>query len=132
MTNHQIAKNKMYKKVLAFLAIPANAAIWAAFTRLVTEIANFVSLNGTFDNATQTQGQDTKGVTEDKEDDFHKMVALSVSMAFKAYVWAVDNSNNTLAEIFNVQLSDFDHIAESVAFNKVKDIRKGINDNIAA
>lgn len=130
MTNQQIAKNNMYKKLLAFFAIPANAAIWAAFARLVTEVANFVSLNGDLDKATQDQGKDTKGITTGKADAFNAMVKLTVEMSYKAYVWAVDNDNDELAEVFNVQLSDFDIVAGQIALDKVKNIRDGINANI--
>src|SRR5258706_12629808 len=107
MTNHQIAKNNMFKKMLAFFATPANAAIWAAFARLVTEIANFVALNGTLDGATQTQAQNTKGITQGKLDAFNDMVKMAVDMAFKTFVWAVDNNNDELTQVFNCQLSDF-------------------------
>ena len=131
MTNNQIAKNNMYKKLLAFFAIPANAAVWAAFARLVTEIANFVSLNGELDQATQTQAQDTKGIAQGKTDAYNAMVKMAVEMAFKAYVWAVDNNNDELTEVFNVQISDFDKIAQQTGFDKVKNIRDGIDGHIA-
>ncbi len=132
MTNRQIAKNNMYKKLLTFFAFPANAAVWAAFARLVTEIANFVSLNNDLDDATQTQAQVTTGITQGKADAFNAMVKMIVEMAFKAYVWAVDNDNDDLIEVFNVQLTDFDGIPESTALDKIKNIRDGINANIAS
>ena len=131
MNNRQIAKNNMYKKLLTFFAVPANIAIWTAFTRLVTEIANFVSLNSDLDDATQTQAQVTTGITVGKSDAFNAMIKMTVEMAFKAYVWAVDNNNDELIEVFNVLLNDFDGIAESEALDKVKNIRDGINTNIA-
>lgn len=131
MTNHQIAKNNMYKKLLAFFAIADNAAIWAAFARLVTEVANFVSLNDDLDEATQIQGKDNKGIAQGKTDAFNAMVEMAVAMAYKAYVWAVDNNNDELIEVFNVQISDFDKAAQQTGFDKVKNIRDGINDNIA-
>lgn len=131
MNNQQIAKNNMYKKLLTFFATPANAAIWAGFPRLVTEIANFVSLNNDLDDATQTQAQVTTGITQGKADAFNAMVKMIVEMAFKAYVWAVDNDNDDLIEVFNVQLSDFDRIPESSALDKIKNIRDAINTNIA-
>lgn len=121
----------MYKKLLTFFAISTNAAVWAAFTRLVTEIANFVSLNADLDQATQTQGYNTKGITAGKSDAFTDMVKMTVDMAYKAYVWAVDNNNDELTEVFNVKLSDFDNTAASTSFDKVKNIRNAINTNIA-
>lgn len=132
MTNHQIAKNNMYNKVLAFFAVPANAAIWAAFARLVTEIANFVSLKGALDLFIQQQGLDTKGVTQGKTGDFNGMVEQVVNMAYKAFVWAVDANNADLIQLFDVQVSDFDRQAEEVAFAKVENIRNAINTNIGS
>jgi hypothetical protein len=130
MTNHQIAKNNAYNKLLAFFAITTNAAIWAAFTRLVTEISNFVSLKNALDLFIQQQGLDIKGMTTGKAADFNAMIELTVSMANKAFVWAVDNSNANLMELFDVQVSDFDREAGEVAYAKVQNIRNAINTNI--
>lgn len=63
MNHHQIEKNGMYKKMLIFFADPINSAVWATFARLVTEIANFVSLNNSLTNYLQQQHADIKGVT---------------------------------------------------------------------
>ena len=67
MNHHQIEKNGMYKKMLIFFANPLNIAVWTTFTRLVTEIANFVSLNTTFNNYMQQHHADIKGVTTNKK-----------------------------------------------------------------
>ncbi len=132
MNHHQIEKNGMYKKMLIFFANSTNSAVWATFTRLVTEIANFVSLNTTFNNYMQQHHADIKGVTTTKNDAFMAMVLLIVSKAQKAYVWAIDTANDNLAEIFDIQKSDFTGIAEASAFAKIKNVRDALNTNIAS
>jgi hypothetical protein len=132
MNHHQIEKNGMYKKMLIFFANPANSAVWATFTRLVTEIANFVSLNTTLNNYMQQHHADIKGVTQTKNDAFMAMVLLIVNKAQKAYVWAIDTANDNLAEIFDIQKSDFQHVSEASAFAKIKNVRDALSANIAS
>jgi hypothetical protein len=132
MNHHQIEKNGMYKKMLIFFANPLNSAVWATFARLVTEIANFVSLNTTFNNYMQQHHADIKGVTTTKNDAFMAMVLLIVSKAQKAYVWAIDTANDNLAEIFDIQKSDFTGIAEANAYAKIKNVRDALSANIAS
>jgi hypothetical protein len=132
MKSHQIAKNNMYNAMLVFFAKPANAAIWAAFARLVAEIANFVGLKSALDTYIAQQGLDTKGITTGKNADFNAMVEMTVDMASRAFVWAVDTANANLIQLFDIQLDDFDHIAQEVAYGKVQNIRNAINTNIGS
>ncbi|MDP2339227.1 MAG: hypothetical protein Q8N05_22770 [Bacteroidota bacterium] len=132
MDHHQIEKNGMYKKMLIFFADPINAAVWATFARLVTEIANFVSLNNSLTNYLQQQHADIKGVTQTKNDAFMAMVNIVVNKAAKAYVWAVDTANANLMQIFDVQKSDFLSISETKAYNQIKNIRDALSANIAS
>lgn len=132
MDHHQIEKNGMYQKMLIFFANPINAAVWASFARLVNEIVHFVSLNNSLTNYLQQQNADIKGITQTKNDAFMAMVNIIVNKAAKAYVWAVDASNATLMQIFDVQKSDFDHISETKAYNQIKNIRDALSDNIAS
>jgi len=132
MNHRQIEKNGMYKKMLIFFANPINSAVWATFARLVTEIANFVSLNNSLSNYLQQHQADIKGVTQTKNDAFMSMVNSIVNKAAKAYVWAVDSSNANLMQVFDVQKSDFLHISETKAYNQIKNIRDALNDNIAS
>jgi len=118
--------------MLIFFANPINSAVWATFARLVTEIANFVSLNNSLSNYLQQHQADIKGVTQTKNDAFMSMVNSIVNKAAKAYVWAVDSSNANLMQIFDVQKSDFLSISETKAYNQIKNIRDALIDNIAS
>jgi len=132
MNNRQTAKKNMYNRVLTFLGVPANAAVWAAFTRLVTEITNFEDLVGEIEEFLQKQQQQSKGVTTDKNKKYVDMVAITLKFARKARVWAEDNGNNTLEAIFDIQESDFGRLAEDVGESRIADVRKALNDNIAS
>ncbi len=132
MRHRIIEKNGMYKKMLIFFANPLNIAIWTAFTRLVTEIANFVSLNTALNNYIQQHQADIKGVTQTKNDAFMTMVLLIVAKAQKAYVWALDTANDNLAEIFDIQKSNFTDLPEATAYAKIKNVRDALNANITS
>jgi len=122
----------MYKKMLIFFANAGNSAIWAGFKRLVDEIANFVSLNGALNNSMQQHQTDTRGITKAKNEAFINMVNVVLNKAQRAYVWALDTANENLQHIFDVQKSDFISSREVAAFNKIKNIRDALSNNIAA
>jgi len=132
MDHRQSEKNGMYKKMLLFFANPVNAAVWATFARLVTEITNFVALNNSLSTYLQQHQADIKGVTQTKNDAFTAMVNIIVNKAAKAYVWAVDTANANLVQIFDVQKSDFLSISETKAYTQIKNIRDALSANIAS
>ena len=132
MDHRQSEKNGMYKKMLLFFANPINAAVWATFARLVTEITNFVTLNNSLSTYLQQHQADIKGVTQTKNDAFTAMVNIIVNKAAKAYVWAVDTANANLVQIFDVQKSDFLSISETKAYTQIKNIRDALSANIAS
>jgi len=117
--------------MLIFFADPMNVAVWTSFTRLTAEITNFVNMNNTLANYIQQHYTDITGITTAKNDAFASMVATVVNKAQKAYVWAIDNSNNNLAAIFDVKKSNFMKGSEITAFSKIKNIRDSIAANIA-
>jgi len=130
MKHRQIEKTNMYRKMIVFFTNPLNAAIWATFGRLVDEIANFISLNTQLSNYMQQHQADVTGFTTTKNNAFTAMVTLVVKKAKKAYVWAVDEGNDALAQVFDVQVSDFVNGPETVAFTKIKNIRDALSANI--
>ncbi len=132
MDHRQSEKNGMYKRMLLFFANPINSAVWTSFTRLVTEINNFVALNNSLSTYLQQHQADIKGVTQAKNDAFMSMVNIVVNKSAKAYVWAVDTANANLAQIFDVQKSDFIHAPETRAYNQIKNIRDALSANIAS
>jgi hypothetical protein len=132
MTHRHLSKIGMYKKLLIFFSATTNSSVWTLFARLVTEIANFVSLNSKLASAVQQHEVETNGVTKVKNEAFQNMVQLLVTKAQKAWVWALDNNKTNLIEIFDVHSSDFNYISEEKALAKVKNVRDALNSNIAA
>ncbi len=132
MNHNQIEKTNMYKKMLVFFASVVNSAIWAGFKRLADEITNFVELNAVLTNYMQQQQFDIKGITKAKNEAFLDMVNLLINKVQRAYVWALDAGNEHLQHIFDVPKSDFTSGPEVAAFNKIKNIRDAINNNIAS
>ena len=132
MNHRQIEKNGMYKKMLIFFTNPVNSAVWATFTRLVNEIANFATLNTTLSNYMQQHHADIKGITKAKNDAFTTMVNIVVNKSQRAYVWALDTANNNLAHVFDINKTDFTDMPETTAFIKIKNVRDALTANIAS
>ncbi len=131
MTLRQITKQNTYNKLLVFFAASANSAIWATFTRLVTEIANFKTINENIVKAQDQQGTVTIGITDTKELMRIAMSKVILQKAPKAHVWALDN-NTALAPVFNVIEDDFLKGAESRSLSKADDLYAALKDNIAS
>ena len=105
MDKEQNQKNNMYKKVLAFFV--DNAAKFAGFKRLVTEIKKFGDLNGVLDDFIKKQLLGSVGLTGEKANVFISTVALTVRTARKALVYAKDQKDEVLKALFDVRESDF-------------------------
>src|SRR4051812_42080277 len=123
MNNQQISKKNMFNKLLVFFAASANVSVWAAFSRLVEEIAKFVTNNDDLDDYIQVQNLETKGITTEKDAKFIALALLVVKAARKARVWAHDSGHTDLEAQFDVRMDDFTHLAESVGFDKLKNVR---------
>src|SRR5437762_1107489 len=107
MTLRQLAKNRMFKNVLEFLA--ASMAAFTGFTRLLNEITKLNALNVTLEKHIQEQAQETSGVTGGKNTTMDDLIALTVKASRKAFVYAKDEEDEELMAIFDVQKTTFDH-----------------------
>ncbi len=131
MTLKQIAKQNTYNKLLVFFAAATNSAIWATFTRLVTEIANFKTINENIVKAEDQQGVVTTGVTDYKETLRIAMSKVILQKAPKAHVWALDN-DIALAPVFDVTEEDFLKGAELDSLKTADDLYTPLNANIGS
>ena len=129
MNSKQTNKKNMYNKLLVFFAADKNKSVWAAFERLVKEIAKFFDLNKQIDNAATTQSGITTGITTQKTEMRTKMSASLVRNARKARVWAHDNNDAQLEAIFDVQKKDFLEGKEEVVLAHAKVVQKALEDN---
>ncbi len=130
MTQRQNAKNKMYKKVLSFLK--ANVTVFGGFARLVTEINNFIALNGSLDGFIQQQGQVTSGIAAGKKTVFGELVTDIVTAARKALVFAKDQGNEAMQAALDVRERDFDQLAGVRALARMEQIFGILEGNAAA
>ena len=132
MNHTQIEKNNMYGKVNTFFDDTTHSIVWKLFQRLADEVTTFKTDNATLASYIQQHKADTSGVTQTKNTAFSVMVNTVVRASQKAYVWALDNSNQKLAAIFDVQTSTFAKGSETTAFAKAKTIRDTLTQNIGS
>jgi len=130
MNHTQIAKNNMYGKVNTYFDDTTHSIVWKQFERLVDEVTKFKTNNATLASYIQQHKVDTSGVTQTKNTALNAMVSIVVRASQKAYVWALDNSNQRLAAIFDVQTSTFSKANETTVFAKAKTIRDTLTQNI--
>jgi len=127
MNNFQSSKKNSYNKCKQFFAIPENAAVWSGFPRIVDAVTQFGTRNTELDDIIHAQQKVITGVTTDKDLKFVALVKVMVKFARKARVWAEDNNNHTLEEIFDIRKSDFIGIAEDLASEQLEGIRNQLN-----
>jgi hypothetical protein len=125
MTLSQIAKNRMYKNVLGFLN--TNASAWAGFTRLVTQIAQFTGLNTTLDGFIEQQAQTSKGYTGNKNSILAALIAGTVATARKALVYAVDQNNDVLVQLFSIEKTGLSILSQNVALAHIQNIYDAVS-----
>ena len=132
MNHTQVEKNNMYGKVNTFFDDTKYSSVWKPFQRLVDEVTKFKTDNATLASYIQQHKADTSGVTQTKNTALNAMASIVVRASQKAYVWALDNSNQKLAVIFDVQLPTLLKGSETIVFAKAKTIRDMITQNIAS
>jgi len=131
MNHTQIEKNNMYGKVNTFFDDTKYSSVWKPFQRLADEVIKFKTDNTTLAAYIQQHKANTSGVTQTKNTALNAMASIVVRASQKAYVWALDNSNQKLAAIFDVQLPTFLKGSETTIFAKAKTIRDTLTQNIA-
>jgi len=132
MKHPQLEKNSMYKKMIIFFTSPIYSIVWANFPRLVKEIAKFLTLNQTLSDYMQQHQTENGGITTVKHNAFMNMINEIVCKSQLALVWAEDEGNEQLIEIFDVQKTDFIGAPEAKALTKAKNIRDNIVNNIGS
>jgi len=132
MEKDQIAKNNMYVKVDDFCNAAANSTILSSYARLATEIGTFAGKKSQLEGLIQQQQLDIKGITQGKNALWVTLCNLAINAAHKGYIWALDNNNSNLKEIFDVHKSDFFNVSQNVAYVRAKNIRDSITPAINA
>ena len=130
MTKGQTAKVNMYIAVLLFFAKYEETL--AAFLQLVSEITDFTGSYNDLQLEIGKQKLKISGVVGTKETALETAIKLLVRSARKARVWAVKSGNETLAAEFDVQISTFNDMTQSVVLNSLTTINAALHNNIAS
>ena len=131
MTKTQTAKFSSYNKIVAFLL-----AYTASFTGLIRLLKSVTDFKAAFTALklllpTSTTNKSVP-ITVKKNKDFANMIDLIVSLASRAYLFAVDTSSETLLSTFQVEVSNFKVLPEASQILLAQNILLALNDNSAA
>jgi len=131
MTKSQTAKFSSYNRLVTFLS--AYAATFAGLTRLLkcgTDfIAAFTALKLLLPTSTTIA---SSPVTTDKNLDFTNLINLIVSLANRAYLFAVDTASASLQKTFKVEKSSFHSLSEIEKITLAQNALIALNANSAA
>jgi len=100
--------------------------------QLVTEVTGFTGTYADLQEEISQQKLKISGVKTSKNVFLETAIKLHVQSARKARVWAVKTGNATLAAQFDVQISTFTEMTQSVVLNSLPNINAAINTNIAS
>ncbi len=131
MTKTQAAKFSSYNRIVNFLF--AYSALFTGLVRLLkcaTDFkAAFTALKVLLPSSTATK---SSPATIIKNRDFGKMIDSILSLANRAYLFAVDTTNETLLATFQVEKNDFYLLVEAEKILLAQNILAALNTNSTA
>ena len=131
MTKSQTAKFSSYNRIVTFLS--AYAATFAGLTRLLkcgTDfITAFTALKLLLPTSTTIA---SSPVTTDKNLDFTNLIDLIVSLANRAYLFAVDTASASLQKTFKIEKSSFHSLSEIEKITLAQNVLIALNANSVA
>ncbi len=131
MTKTQTSKFSSYNRIINFLF--AYASSFTGLVRLLKCIvdfkAAFVALKLILPSSTAIKSSPT---TITKNKDFTNMIDLIVSLANRAYLFAVDTSSETLLSTFQVEVSYFKALSEIEQTLLAHNVLAALNTNSVA
>jgi len=131
MTKSQTAKFSSYNRIVTFLT--AYATIFAGLTRLLqcgTDfIAAFTALKHILPTSTSTK---SSPVTTTKNTDFLNLIDLMVSLANRAYLFAVDTASEALQTTFKIESRAFKTLPEAEQILLAQNVLIALNAHSAA
>ena len=131
MTQSQTAKFSSYNRIVTFLT--AYATIFAGLTRLLqcgTDfIAAFTALKHILPTSTTTK---SSPVTTTKNTDFLNLIDLMVSLANRAYLFAVDTASEALQTTFKIEAKAFKTLPEAEQILLAQNVLIALNANSVA
>lgn len=130
MTKRQTAKVNMLIAMILFFE--KYSITFATFVQLVTEITGFTGSYDQLQLEIAQQALKISGVTTTKETNLEKAIKLTVKSARKARAWAKNTGNAKLEALFDVQISSFAEMTQSVVINSLTTIKTTLNSNISS
>ena len=130
MTKRQTAKLNMLIAMILFFE--KYSITFATFVQLVTEITGFTGSYDQLQLEIAQQALKISGVTTTKETNLEKAIKLTVKSARKARAWAKNTGNAKLEALFDVQISSFAEMTQSVVINSLTTIKTTLNSNISS
>lgn len=128
MTKLQTAKVNMFIAMILFF--DKYSSSFTTFLQLVNEITDFTGTYNDLQLEIGKQSLKISGVVGTKDKKLDAAIKLLVKSARKARVWAVKTGNETLATQFDVHISSFSEMTQSVAINSLTTINAALNTNI--
>lgn len=130
MDKIQISKVNMFIAMGLFFV--KFSTVFTGFTQLIAEITGFSTSNDNLQGNISKQSLDISGVAVDKNKLLIAAIHLTVKAARKARVWAVNTGDETLAVKFDVHVTTFDDMTQSVVINALTTINELIKTNITS
>ena len=125
-------KSKVNMFIAMGLFFTKYAAVFTGFAQLITEITGFGTSNTSLQDEISKQTLKIGGVVTAKNDLLDKAIKLLVKSSRKARAWAVNTGNSALAAQFDVQISTFEHMSQTVVINAMNLINAAISTNVAS
>ena len=130
MTKRQTAKVNMLIAMILFF--DKYTTVFADFAQLVTEITGFKGSYNSLQLEIGKQGLKISGVVTTKDTNLDTAIKLTVKSARKARAWAKNTGNATLEALFDVQVSTFSDMTQSVVINSLTTIETALSTNIGS
>lgn len=122
-----VSKLNMYQAVQQVLK--ANNGLTKGFGRLNTEVLNFEQTIARINELNTTLSNGTAGITNGNTQLEQTMVEAICKLARVALVWAKDQKNSSLINLFDVTKSDFMRVADTECYAKANALLTQIEAN---
>jgi hypothetical protein len=122
-----ISKLNMYQAVRQVLK--ANNGLTKGFSRLNTEVLNFEQTIARINELNTSLSTGTAGITNGNTQLEQNMVEAVCKLARVALVWAKDQKNSALINLFDVTKSDFIRVADTECYAKANALLTQIEAN---
>ena len=123
-------RGKMNMFILMSLFFTKYAALFVGYGQLILEIAGFNAVQVELGLDVGVQKKDTKGVTAEKNVLVDAAIEMAVNLARKARVWAENEGEIKLEQMFNIHVYEFHNLDAKAVLEGLALVVKSISDNM--